>query len=282
MHRWRTFVAMGDSFTEGLNDEAPDGTFIGWADRLAAVMAEQLPDFRYANLAVRGKEMPEIMEEQFPYALAAGADLVSFCAGGNDVLRPNGDVDAVAQVYEDAVAKLRAAGSQVLLFTGHDPRNIRLVRRVRSKVALYNEHIRGIAERHGCLLVDLWHMRALHHPAAFCEDRLHLSPEAHLRIMLGVADIIGVQVEGDRSAEFPPAPEETWVSDVRWATTYLVPWIGRIIRGTSMGDGLEPKRPALEPLTPAARNGHVSAVDRLSKRGHRNPADRPPEARTSC
>jgi hypothetical protein len=30
-----SFVAIGDSFTEGLNDAAPGGGYRGWADRLA-------------------------------------------------------------------------------------------------------------------------------------------------------------------------------------------------------------------------------------------------------
>src|ERR1700722_12634553 len=55
-----SFVALGDSFTEGLNDYAADGGLVGWADRLAEVLSAQVlsaqvPEFRYANLAIRGK-----------------------------------------------------------------------------------------------------------------------------------------------------------------------------------------------------------------------------------
>ena len=48
-----SFVAIGDSFTEGLNDPAPGGGFRGWADRLASLLAAEYPGLRYANLAVR-------------------------------------------------------------------------------------------------------------------------------------------------------------------------------------------------------------------------------------
>ena len=34
------YVAIGDSFTEGVGDEYPDGTPRGWADRLAEKLAE--------------------------------------------------------------------------------------------------------------------------------------------------------------------------------------------------------------------------------------------------
>src|SRR5262245_26647374 len=32
---WSRYVALGDSFTEGLDDPNPDGTYRGWADRVA-------------------------------------------------------------------------------------------------------------------------------------------------------------------------------------------------------------------------------------------------------
>ncbi|MBX6750394.1 MAG: SGNH/GDSL hydrolase family protein [Micromonosporaceae bacterium] len=39
--RWRSFVAIGDSFTEGLNDILPDGRLRGWADLVAARLAAE-------------------------------------------------------------------------------------------------------------------------------------------------------------------------------------------------------------------------------------------------
>jgi lysophospholipase L1-like esterase len=63
-----SFVALGDSFTEGLNDPGPDGGFLGWADRVAAALAQQLPGFRYANLAVRGKLLGQVVDGQVPRA----------------------------------------------------------------------------------------------------------------------------------------------------------------------------------------------------------------------
>ena len=41
---WTRFVAIGDSFTEGMCDDDPDfghdGEFAGWADRLASHLSE--------------------------------------------------------------------------------------------------------------------------------------------------------------------------------------------------------------------------------------------------
>src|SRR5689334_20371262 len=107
-----TFVAIGDSFTEGLGDQAPGGGLRGWADMTAAALAAQRPGFRYANLAIRGKLLGQVAAEQVPRAVEMAPDLVSLAAGGNDILRGD-DVDTLAADFEPAVAKLQAAGSRV-------------------------------------------------------------------------------------------------------------------------------------------------------------------------
>jgi hypothetical protein len=38
-----SFAALGDSFTEGLNDPRPGGGFVGWADRTAGAREFALP-----------------------------------------------------------------------------------------------------------------------------------------------------------------------------------------------------------------------------------------------
>ena len=148
-----SFVALGDSFTEGLDDPRADQAgYLGWADRFAGMLAGQRPGLRYANLAVRGKLLREVAEEQIPQAIAMAPDLVSLAAGGNDLLRPRGDPDTLADHFDEAVRTLLMAGCQVVLFTGFDPR-FPVLRLIRGKVAAYNMHLRAIADRHQCLLV---------------------------------------------------------------------------------------------------------------------------------
>src|ERR1700712_4015542 len=113
---WRSFVAMGDSFTEGMSDAYPDGTYRGWADLVAARLAvDSGPDFGYANLAIRGKLLAQILGEQLDPTLDMQPDLVSFAAGGNDVLRPRVDARALVDRIEPAIARLRASGADVIL-----------------------------------------------------------------------------------------------------------------------------------------------------------------------
>ncbi len=257
-----SFAALGDSFTEGLDDAGPGGGYRGWADRFAEHLAEGSPGLRYANLAVRGKLLGEVVAEQLPAAVAMAPDLVSIAAGGNDLLRPGADPDRLAQVFDDAVARLRQAGGRVLIFTGFDPRTFPVIRWIRGKVAVYNMHLRAIADRHGCTVVDLWSMPVLCDPRAWSEDRLHLTAEGHIRVALRACDAVGVAA-GDWRQPLPvqggaPRPALAgWLAarqvDARWAHRYAMPWVRRRIRGASAGDGLPPKRAELLPLDVAAR-----------------------------
>jgi lysophospholipase L1-like esterase len=261
-----SFAALGDSFTEGLNDPHPDGGFMGWADRVAAALAAGVPGFGYANLAVRGRLLDQVIAEQVPRAVELAPDLVSLAAGGNDILRGT-DVDVLAAHFEPAVAALRAAGCRVLIVTGFDPRMFPVIRLLRGRIAAYDMHLRAIADDHGCQLVDLWSMRALHDPRAWSLDRLHLSAEGHRRVALRAREVLGVPAAEDWRAPLPPASSAPlapaarrpggagWLAarrqDARWARQYAMPWVNRRLHGTSSGDGVAPKRPDLLPVYPA-------------------------------
>lgn len=248
-HTWASFVALGDSFTEGLNDPDGDSGFRGWADRLAERLSAGNPELRYANLAVRGKLLNQILAEQLPEALRLRPDLVALSAGGNDILRPGTDPDALAELFDGAVAQLRDTGADVLIATGFDTRHTPVLRQFRGKIATYNTHLWAIAARHQCRMLDLWSMHVLQDPRAWSDDRLHLSAEGHRRVALRAAEALGVPVSESWDQAWSPAPDRHWrqrrAEDLRWAGRYLVPWLGRRITGRSSGDGRCAKRPEL-------------------------------------
>lgn len=253
-----SYVALGDSFTEGLDDPYPDaedsphGRYRGWADRLAEHLADHAGEVRYANLAVRGKLARQIVEDQVPRAVELHPDLVTLCAGGNDILRPGSDPDLLAGVLEWAVRRLSATGAEIVLFTGMDPGFQPVMRHLRGKGATFNMHLRALADEYGCRVVDLWGMRALRNRGAWSWDRLHLSSEGHRRLALRVCEVLDIPVEDNWNTPWPPENPKPWRAarqdDLLWARECLVPWIGRRLTGRSSGDGVPPKRPNLEKL----------------------------------
>src|SRR5580692_3248538 len=259
-----SFVAIGDSFTEGLNDASPGGGFRGWADRTAGLLAVEYPGLRYANLAVRGKLLRQIVAEQVPAAAALSPGLASIAGGGNDLLRPGADPDTLAELLDVAVARLRGSGAQVLMFSGFDPAGVPVIRLLRGRIAAYNMHLRSIADARGCYLVDLWSMRFLRELSAWSPDRLHLTSQSHQRVALRACEVLGVPVTEDwrvspADADFrplaaPAAARGHWLAarreDARWAREYLAPWVNRRLHGTSSGDGVSAKRPTLTPVSP--------------------------------
>ncbi|MBO9577580.1 MAG: SGNH/GDSL hydrolase family protein [Microbacteriaceae bacterium] len=250
MHAWTRYVAIGDSFTEGIGDpeaNAPGG-HRGWADRVAEELAAQTDAFAYANLAVRGRLLQGIRDEQAGRALELRPDLISVSAGGNDILRPGSDPDEVAGRLDELVALLRSDGATVVVFTGPDIGMTPVMRRVRGKVAIFNENTHTVARRRGAVVVDLWAMRELEAAPMWAEDRLHFSPLGHHTIAREVLRSLGVE-HGLEQLEPPALPAKSWrearAEDLHWAKDYLMPWIGRRLTGRSSGDGVQPKRPEL-------------------------------------
>ncbi len=250
-HPWRRFVAIGDSFTEGIGDPEPGspGGHRGWADRVAEVLAAQVDDFAYANLAVRGKLIGQIVSTQIEPALALRPDLVTFSAGGNDVIRPGSDPDAVAQQFEDAVVRLSRDGATVVVFTGIDTDFTPVFRGIRGKVAIYNENIRSIADRYDCIVADQWGLKVVQDMRFFDDDRLHYNALGHHEVARMV--LRALNVPNDLQPMQPdPLPSTTWRAarekDLVWAREYLVPWVLRRLRHQSSGDLISAKRP--EPL----------------------------------
>lgn len=247
-HPWTRYVALGDSFTEGIGDPEPQspGGNRGWADRVAEVLSTQAEDFAYANLAVRGRLLQQIIDDQVERALELRPDLITISAGGNDIIRPNTDPDTVASRLEGAVARLRSDGATVVLFNGPDIGMTPVLGRLRGKVAIYNENLRAIAVRHHLIVADMWALTDLRDPRMWAPDRLHFSPTGHHTVARMVLDSLGVEHELE---PFSPEklPPTRWraarVEDIGWAREYLLPWVVRRVRHQSSGDGVTAKRP---------------------------------------
>ncbi|MFW5471477.1 SGNH/GDSL hydrolase family protein [Knoellia sp. CPCC 206435] len=255
---WSGYVAVGDSFTEGLSDPDPekDDAYLGWADRLAESLhdlaeVEHLP-FRYANLAVRGRLLSDVVGPQLDRALSMSPDLVSIVGGGNDLLRPSVDTNALMSTIEEAVVRVRQTGADVLLATPVDPQEAGVLKPLRGRHAIHTANLFTIAQRHGCHVLNLWGVNALRDWRMWADDRIHLTTEGHRRVALAALAALGHAVDDDWSTPLPPADGATRRQELRahaaWAREHLAPWVQRRMRGRSSGDQLVPKRPDLTPL----------------------------------
>ncbi|MEU2248973.1 SGNH/GDSL hydrolase family protein [Streptomyces sp. NPDC019224] len=237
---YTSLVAVGDSFTEGMSDLLPDGSYRGWADVLASRLAARTPGFRYANLAVRGKLIGQIVDEQVDAAAAMRADVVTLVGGLNDTLRPKCDMGMVRGRLEEAVERL-APSCEKLVLMRSPGRNGPVMERFRPRMEELFTLIDELAARHDAVVVDLYGAPALGDPRLWDVDRLHLTAEGHRRVAEAVWQTLGLAPESDWRSPLPASVPPRWaarrVEDVRFARQHLLPWIGRRLTGRSSGDG---------------------------------------------
>ena len=248
---WNTYVALGDSLTEGMCDTSrmPPGVYHGWADRLAMLLAASHPTgtVRFANLAVRSRRTQQVAVEQLPRAVGWGADLVSILVGGNDLTRPGCEPHRLAQHVDDIVAHARNAGADVLLGTMYRPRYLVMTPLTR-RIHRFDEDVRDIAARRGCTLLDLWGMPELADPRSWAEDRVHLSSRGHRTLAFRAAENLGaltdprIRILDTVLHEGADAgPDATQLSAAQWGMLHAAPWLWRRMRGRHAGDGVVAK-----------------------------------------
>lgn len=257
-HPWRRYVAIGDSFSEGMVDIDPrdEGRFVGWADRLAAELSSRAPEgeFHYANLAIRGRKLGDVVDRQLDEALLMTPDLVSLVGGGNDILRPKVDLDAIADRLERAVADIRSTGADVLLATPTDPRGAGLFSALRTRHAVHTANLYTIAARHGAHVLGLWGMRSVQDSRMWGEDRIHLSTEGHRRVAQAALAALGLETTDGWDEPLPkraPRPAAQRRRErARWAVSYAGPWVQRRLTGRSSGDSVTAKLAEPTPFGP--------------------------------
>ncbi|MGO4256151.1 SGNH/GDSL hydrolase family protein [Marmoricola sp. RAF53] len=248
------FVALGDSFTEGVGDwdeRYPNGVR-GWADRVARQLAKDDPATEYANLALRSRVLDDVVEHQVERAVALEPTLVSFFAGGNDILQVRTSMEDLLGRYEAAVARLAATGARVLLFTSYDLRLSPLLEPLRLRNNQFNRRVREVALAQGALLVDHGAMRAYRHPRMWEPDRLHMSRHGHRYLAAAVLRTLEVDhtITLRDLGDVPARSRWEAVGDEwDWWNGWVGPMLLRRWRRTPLGRDLTPRWP--EPIRPA-------------------------------
>jgi lysophospholipase L1-like esterase len=250
---YNRLVVCGDSYSEGMTDEIVDGHYRGWADRIADGLAKESPTFTYVNLAVRGKLLPQVIEDQVPIALTyvTGPEtLISFHAGANDALRPGFDQALAKERYQSAVRTLAASGGTIMLFTvledtGNSGRGSKLWQ---ERFGTFNRGVREVAAEVGAIIMDANQERFFSDKRFLAFDRLHLNALGHTRCAAAILEKLGYEFDAGWRTPLPPATPTSWIQEratsAKWLFTFALPWVIRRLRGRSSGDGRACKYPS--------------------------------------
>jgi phosphatidylinositol alpha 1,6-mannosyltransferase len=264
--RWKRYVALGDSLTEGLCDDSRQapGEFRGWADRLSMLLiqpksgaagADRLARLRYANLAVRSRTVADVLERQIPHAIALRADLITVLIGANDLANSGKSIESVAARLQEGIVRLRDSGADVLIvtpFVAPWP-GLRVLNRRTIRLAA---ELRRVAAETGSLLLDFTQDPDRVDERMWAADRVHLSSYGHRVLSYRAAAILGVPRADELGAldalmhEDDPETRIDRISTPAWVWSHVRPWAGRRLRGRTAGDGLAPKHTTLVEVVP--------------------------------
>jgi lysophospholipase L1-like esterase len=248
---FQRYVALGDSQTEGLWDGTDATGVAGFADRLATHLDALYPGLQYANLAVRGRRIRDVLDEQLPAALAMAPDLITTCIGMNDVTRPGRTFDRALADLDLLHDRLAGSGATVVTTTFPDLARILPVGRlIAARVVEINGVIRAAAARHGFRLVDLYGAPSMSDPQTWSDDRVHGSPAGHALFEAAAAEALNLPGSSHdwatlRPDVVMPGLRSRMYSQALWAQNLLMPWVWRNLRGLSSANGRGPKRPEL-------------------------------------
>lgn len=233
-------VAMGDSFTEGVGDERPDGSLRGWADRVAEGLARYADEPVYfANLAIRGRLLAPIVREQLPQALALNPTptMVFLNGGGNDMMRPGFNLDQLCLITEMALDRIALSGARPVLLAGADPSaGLPMGGVIRRRGLEFTEAVKPIAAARDITMVDMFSNEEIRQGQYWSADRLHLNPNGHALVAANVLAALGYPVD-PADAEQAPIPAPTTAENARYYREHVGPWLGRRLHRRSSGDG---------------------------------------------
>jgi lysophospholipase L1-like esterase len=250
-----SYIAIGDSFTEGVGDDLPDGRVRGWADFVALGLALAADgEVTYANLAIRGRKLSPLLAEQLEPAIAQQPQLISLNGGGNDIMRPRVSTASVVRQLEVATERVTAAGIHMLLLSGANPSDhLPMGNLVSRRGDELDAAAHKLFPRENATFVDNWSDPILRDLTYWSPDRLHLNALGHARVASNVLIELGVPVPVEWGVDEVAAagPGARSRRTVEYYRRFVLPWIGRRLTGRSSGDGRAAKIATLTPVDPA-------------------------------
>ncbi|MGO4182627.1 SGNH/GDSL hydrolase family protein [Paenibacillus sp. TAF43_2] len=172
---WKHFVAIGDSFTEGIGDEVEETPLKSWVHHFAELHE---PALKYTNLAKRGLITKEIRLKQLEEALALEPDLVSLIAGANDILKGRWNFNEYKTEMELMIDALRKSGAAVIIgnlpdFTARLPLPDEKKRVIKEQLLQANEVVRSLSSEYKLMPIDFWNHPIAEDDTFWSKDLIH-------------------------------------------------------------------------------------------------------------
>ncbi|HFJ9453297.1 MULTISPECIES: SGNH/GDSL hydrolase family protein [Bacillus cereus group] len=184
IHMWKRFVAIGDSFTEGIGDEVEGIVLKSWVDHFVQLCVH---DIEYANFAKRGLVTKEIRSQQLEKALTFKPDLVSLIAGANDVLKGRWNHQAYKNDMEFMIDKLSKTEADIVIanlpdFTVRLPFASEKKQVIKEQLLEVNDVICSLSREYKLHHVDFWNHQLVNDNTLWSTDFIHPNSKGYVKV----------------------------------------------------------------------------------------------------
>lgn len=184
LHMWKRFVAIGDSFTEGIGDEVEGIALKSWVDHFVQLCEN---DIEYANFAKRGLVTKEICSQQLEKALTFKPDLVSLIAGANDVLKGRWNHNAYKNDMEFMINTLSKTGADIMIanlpdFTVRLPFASEKKQIIKEQLLEANDVICSLSREYKLHHVDFWSHPLVNDNTLWSKDLIHPNSKGYVKV----------------------------------------------------------------------------------------------------
>ncbi|MGW7273806.1 SGNH/GDSL hydrolase family protein [Streptomyces sp. NPDC054864] len=228
-----SFVALGDSLTEGVGDPV-EQEWRGWAALLAAGLAAPDVGVGFHNLAVSGSQTGDVLHRQLPEALELRPDLVSVIVGVNDTLRCTFDIRAVAARLDEIYGACAQQGAHLLTACLPDPGAMlglpgALARPLARRQRAVNALVHALSERYGAVHLHLAQDEWVADRTLWSADRLHPGERGHRLVAARFHVLLAARglAAGSTPSCEPQLPSPTRSASLRWLATAGTGWVAR-------------------------------------------------------
>jgi lysophospholipase L1-like esterase len=114
---WNTYVAIGDSITEGFGDPVAGYDNHGWVPLVVGQLRKLNPGMKAYNFGACASTVEMVKQYQVKKALAQNPDLVTLTIGANDANEPGWISTSFANQYAGLLQSLIATGRTLITLT---------------------------------------------------------------------------------------------------------------------------------------------------------------------